>query len=189
MTILSIELTVLRAIVFAMGWDSFKDRRDWGSLKGKLKYPQVPIDYQVSINLKELFGNKKEKRLDNFVDDNLKITNLTPGKYSIEIQGKFLNTIVRNVEINKKTITDIREIPLNFLYDKLFVKEKSPFIYITDLLLNFKGYDWLGGQKESKYLLYKGKIGQEEWIEIRIPQLEGAVSVTKFIVINKQCLI
>ena len=94
-----------------------------------------------------------------------------------------------DISINKKTITDIGEIPLIFLYDKLFVKEKAPNLYISDLLLNFNGYDWLGCQKESKYLLYKRKIGKEEWNEIRIPLLEGAVTVTKFIEINKQCLI
>ncbi|WP_138419716.1 hypothetical protein [Aquibacillus sediminis] len=189
LTILSIVLTVLGAIFFALGWDRYKDRRESGSLKGKLIYPKLPIDYKITVNLKELFGNKKEKRLNNFVNENFKFTNLTPGKYLLEIHGEFLNTDVRNVEINKRTITDIGKIPLNFLYDNLFVKEKAPNMYGNDLILNFNGYDWIGGQKESKYLLYKRKIDKEEWNEIRIPQLEGAVAVTKFIEINKQCLI
>lgn len=176
----AIILTITSLFLFAIGWDKLKSYSESGTVSGIITLPKVPIKYEPTMYLIELFGDKKRYDIIPNNEGSFILKELDPGEYNLIIEGQHIKKITQKLEVITKTNTNIGTIQLEFSAEESVVKINSPNLIIQHMHINDQNAIWLlGGNKDSnnitKYKIYLNENNTQYWNEEIIPLFDGTV--------------
>ncbi|VFQ47386.1 sialidase family protein [Desulfoluna butyratoxydans] len=181
--ITGIFFSVLSIFSFALGWEMWRDSLQNGSIIGivEVNDPNVKLSVIHSLKLTELDGNLVDSEVPG-EDGRFVFSKIHPGQYLLNIEGQFISSPKKAVNVFPHRDSDIGEISCslngNENWKVLFQHSQISSAIITD-----DGQIWAGGfrtdkQSHNSYVLFRSNHERDKWNEVVIPEINDAERVS-----------
>lgn len=171
----SVVMTIGSLFVFSVGWDKLKDYIESSKIEGRIQRPMLTgVSLEPRIALIGL-SSSEDILINIQKDGQFSQEEIPPGRYRLDISGKGIRKVQRELEIPKKKAIDLGSISIEIDSSALLLKEEHPSFRVATLGVGPDESLWAVGFKDNDYKVFVKRANR--WSEVLIPQFKGAIQV------------